>query len=65
MSSLKLSHLLRIAPSPAALGAPRRRSGHDALSFPPKRMVYILTNFFILTLLFLGTKISKAVVFVF
>ncbi|WVZ90881.1 hypothetical protein U9M48_037137 [Paspalum notatum var. saurae] len=66
---LELPHLLRAAPpSPAAPGA----GAGDALSFAPTTTAYIPTNFAILAhhawhtlTLGLGTKNSKAAVFVF
>ncbi|OEL22555.1 hypothetical protein BAE44_0016427 [Dichanthelium oligosanthes] len=66
---LELPHLLRAAPSP---GAGAAAATGDALSFAPTTTAYIPTNFAILAhhawhtlTLGLGTKNSKAAVFVF
>jgi hypothetical protein len=74
-SPLELPHLLRATPSPAAPApgaAAAPATGHDALSFAPTTTAYIPTNFSILAhhawhtlTLGLGTKNSKAAVFVF
>ncbi|CAL4898502.1 unnamed protein product [Urochloa decumbens] len=65
---LELPHLLRASPSPAGAAA----AAVDALSFAPTTTAYIPTNFAILAhhawhtlTLGLGTKNSKAAVFVF
>ncbi|CAL4891525.1 unnamed protein product [Urochloa decumbens] len=67
---LELPHLLRASPSPAGAGA--AAAAVDALSFAPTTTAYIPTNFAILAhhawhtlTLGLGTKNSKAAVFVF
>ncbi|CAN6329514.1 unnamed protein product [Urochloa humidicola] len=71
---LELPHLLRATPSPAGGGAAAGATGAtvDALSFAPTTTAYIPTNFAILAhhawhtlTLGLGTKNSKAAVFVF